>query len=195
MNSNDIISISFSWRSLIALLVIAFQQANAFSVSVYLQHQLANLPTVESTSLPETATLEGRHFQLEELEESEASTTIVLLNPDHTITLGTTDGPLCLASSGIWTEVQDTVDGNKRYFEMKLARTFQTGHSGSTSTDIGEFEYSVERTYIGEITLVGGSLLAMNGQILDVDDIFGERRVGFFNMIDTTVEKNELGLL
>ena len=106
---------------------------------------------------------------------------MVLLKPDHTITLGTTDGPPCSTSSGIWSEVQDTtIDGNdKRYFEMKLARTFQTGHAGSASTDIGEFEYSVERTYMGEITLVGGSLLAMNGQILDVDDIFGERKVGF----------------
>ena len=31
-----------------------------------------------------------------------------------------------------------------------------------------------------------GSLIAVNGEILDIDEIFGDRRVGFFNMIDTT---------
>jgi hypothetical protein len=36
---------------------------------------------------------------------------------------------------------------------------------------------------------VGASVFAMTGDILDVDEIFGDRRVGFFNMIDTTEER------
>ena len=36
---------------------------------------------------------------------------------------------------------------------------------------------------------MGGRVFAMNGEILDVDEIFGERRLGYFNMIDTTEER------
>jgi len=137
----------------------------------------------------------GRHFQLEELEESEASITCVQLNADHSVTLGRTDGPPCHAFSGNWLyeEQLDTSNGGC-YFQMTIERRFVADNAGSDFTHIGEFEYSVERTYCGEISLVGGSLLSMNGQILDVDEIFGERRVGFFNMIDTTVERITLGL-
>ena len=72
---------------------------------------------------------------------------------------------------------------------MKLARTFISGSDNEKNTNIGEFNYSVERTYVGNIQLVGGSLLAVNGEILDIDEIFGDRRVGFFNMLDTTEER------
>ena len=77
----------------------------------------------------------------------------------------------------------------QRTFTMKLTRTFISGSDNEKNTNIGEFNYSVERTYAGNIQLVGGSLLAVNGEILDIDEIFGDRRVGFFNMIDTTEER------
>lgn len=69
---------------------------------------------------------------------------------------------------------------------MKLRRTFISGTDNEQHThEIGEFKYSVERTYTGECFLVGGTLIAMNGEIHDVDEIFGDRRVGFFNMVRT----------
>ena len=71
---------------------------------------------------------------------------------------------------------------------MKLRRTFISGTDNEQHThEIGEFKYSVERTYTGECFLVGGTLIAMNGEIHDVDEIFGDRRVGFFNMVRTAI--------
>lgn len=74
---------------------------------------------------------------------------------------------------------------------MKLKRTFISGTDNEQHThEIGEFKYSVERTYTGECFLVGGTLIAMNGEIHDIDEMFGDRRVGFFNMV-----RMELSLL
>jgi hypothetical protein len=147
----------------------------------------------------------GRHFQLEELEDAETSTTDVLLNADRTVTLGVTNGPRFLSGRGSWSE---SVAGYKsddqsspgtftRLFNMRLERTYLGGNKkkegdaewGYTDTNIGEFAYTVDRTYTGECFIVGGSVFAMTGDILDVDEIFGDRRVGFFNMIDTTEER------
>ena len=151
---------------------------------------------IASTALHLQRPVGGRHFQLEELEDAEASTTDVLLNPDMTVTLGGTNGPLYVSSHGTWSEScvgvgndDQNAEDFKRLFTMKLTRRFVTGAEGTDATDVGEFEYDVQRTYEGECFLVGGSVFAMNGEILDVDEIFGERRVGFFNMIDTTEER------
>ena len=58
-------------------------------------------------------------------------------------------------------------------------------------TNVGEFEYTVDRSYVGECSLVGGALLTISGNIIDVDVdvIFGNRNVGYLNMIDTTLER------
>ena len=148
----------------------------------------------------------GRHFQLEELEDAETSTTDVLLNADRTVTLGMTNGPRFFSGRGSWSE---SVAGYKsddqsspgtftRLFNMRLERTYLGGNKKkegdaewgyNTDTKIGEFAYTVDRTYTGECFIVGGSVFAMTGDILDVDEIFGDRRVGFFNMIDTTEER------
>mmetsp|Transcript_32981 Transcript_32981/g.79786 ORF Transcript_32981/g.79786 Transcript_32981/m.79786 type:complete len:201 (-) Transcript_32981:176-778(-) len=198
-NNNSKVATSFSWRSpaaaLLSLFAIAtIQAADAFSTVAVVSPSAMSAP---STIHGPVAVVDvgGRHFQLEELEESEASITCVQLNADHSVTLGRTDGPPCHAFSGNWLyeEQLDTSNGGC-YFQMTIERRFVADNAGSDFTHIGEFEYSVERTYCGEISLVGGSLLSMNGQILDVDEIFGERRVGFFNMIDTTVERITLGL-
>ncbi|KAL7469249.1 hypothetical protein ACHAXS_009508 [Conticribra weissflogii] len=138
----------------------------------------------------------GRHYQLEELEDAESASTDIILNEDNTITLGRTDGPFYVEASGTWSEAFEDKRSEggvgRRLFSMSLRRKYISGNKGKDTTDIGEFEYEVERSYMGEITLVGGSLLAMNGEIYDVDEIFGERKVGFFNMIDTTeARKND----
>jgi len=155
-----------------------------------------NAPSTTTTLLLQRP-VSGRHFQLEELEDAETSTTDVLLNADMTVTLGGTNGPLYTASSGTWSESsqflkddQNEPEEFKRMFELKLTRRFITGADGPEgTTEIGEFEYDVERTYRGECFIVGESTFAMNGEILDVDEVFGDRRLGFFNMIDTTEER------
>ena len=182
------------------VLLAAVVQVDAFSPS-RTQHIITSrsASTITPTTLHDLQRpVGGLHFQLEELEDAETSTTDVLLNTDATVTLGGTNGPLYKDAHGTWTEnsqfVQDDQNEGetfKREFEMKLTRTFITGadNDNEMNTDVGEFEYSVERTYAGECFLVGGSVFAMNGEIMDVDEIFGERRVGFFNMIDTTEER------
>ncbi|KAL7489049.1 hypothetical protein ACHAW6_014632 [Cyclotella cf. meneghiniana] len=145
-------------------------------------------------SIPDTNDVSypgGKHYQLEELEDSETCTTDIFLNTDNTVIVGETNGPLFLSASGAWaTAITNSpmVSDNKgsKKFEMELTRKYLTGKEGTHDTDIGEFEYDVKRTFRGEVTLVGGTVLAMNGEILDVDETFGDRRVGFFNMIDTT---------
>eukprot|EP00581_Thalassiosira_minuscula_P006153 CAMPEP_0183743060 /NCGR_PEP_ID=MMETSP0737-20130205/65022_1 /TAXON_ID=385413 /ORGANISM="Thalassiosira miniscula, Strain CCMP1093" /LENGTH=208 /DNA_ID=CAMNT_0025978663 /DNA_START=13 /DNA_END=639 /DNA_ORIENTATION=- len=192
----------FLWLAIATLLAAIARTTSAFSSPLSFSSRSGHINCIErqrsaSTSLHLQRDIGGRHFQLEELEDSEASTTDILLNNDRSVTLGSTNGPLYIASSGIWSEScqflhedQENPDEFRRSFEMKLARTFVTGDDNSQdATDIGEFQYEVERTYVGECYLVGGSVFAMNGEILDVDEIFGERRVGFFNMIDTTEER------
>lgn len=137
-----------------------------------------------------TVGIGGKHFQLEELEDAEKAITDVLLNSDCTVTLGLTDGPFFSSSRGIWSESNDDSQ-DQAVFEMKLSRTYIAGENSKEATGIGEFAYEVERTYQGVTTLVGGSLIAIEGVILDIDEIFGSREVGFFNMIDTTEARDE----
>ncbi len=177
------------------------QEASAFSVST----PTATNRIKEGTTNPSESTtsydllqrpLHGRHFQLEELEGSESSTTEVLLNADLSVSIGETDGPRYTAARGTWEEGYHYSHRTaERLFSMTLTKRFVTGTDrGQDTNDIGEFEYEVERTYSGECFTVGGTLIAMQGQILDIDSVFGERRVGFFNMIDTTDERDGLNL-
>lgn len=70
------------------------------------------------------------------------------------MTFGPTDGPPFQDACGTWLETYkdslDVVGTQKRVFIMNLTRKFVTGHDGSAETDIGEFEYVVERSYTGE---------------------------------------------
>ena len=193
-------ALPFSWPMVAIFLVIA-AQADAFSKSSIVYSYLPHMKCrddASTTSLNIKRPVDRLHFQLEELEDAETCTTDVLLNTDMSVTLGGTNGPLYVSSHGTWSEscqyLQDDLSSEedfKRFFEMKVTRNFITGAGKGDSSDgnMGEFEYSVERTYKGECFLVGGSVFAMNGEILDVDEIFGDRRVGFFNMIDTTAER------
>lgn len=179
---------SFSSISTAAAFLAVAAQTDAFTPT----------PTTSSSSASSFLHLQrpvgGCHFQLDELEDAETWSTDVLLNADMTVTLGRTDGPLYTSAHGTWEDhAQSLVDeqsGDKRMFKMKLTRTFKSGvERRDKLSHIGEFEYTVERTYAGECYLVAGSVFAMSGEILDVDDIFGERKLGFFNMIDTTEER------
>ena len=117
------------------------------------------------------------------MEDADTATTEVLLNVDHTVTVGETDGPLHKTAEGTWKE-------NDQNFEMVLTRRFQAGREGMVFTDMGEFEFDVVRTFTGEMTMVGASA-AVQGGIHSSDEILGDQEVGFFNMIDTTNERLE----
>ena len=110
------------------------------------------------------------------MEDKETCTTEVFLANDNTVSLGKTDGPLFTASGGSW---EQDLNGS---FKMTVKRTYESGSPGG---DIGEFNFDVERTYSGEIDKSGNAVL-ITGSILDVDEVFGDRTVGYFSMIDTT---------
>jgi len=121
-----------------------------------------------------------RFFQLEEMEDKETEITEVFLNADRTVSLGETDGPVYISAQGTWSK-------NGPSFQMNLIRTFEAGKEKGQPTDMGEFSFSVERVYAGDMTVVGGKT-AVSGVIHQIDDL-GDREVGYFNMIDTTRER------
>eukprot|EP00804_Cyclotella_cryptica_P022206 CCRYP_017952-RC/>CCRYP_017952-RC protein AED:0.05 eAED:0.05 QI:67/1/1/1/0.33/0.25/4/1402/295 len=171
--------------------VVDHSSAAAASPSPTFYTSFQSIPYTNDASYPG-----GKHYQLEELEDSETSTTDIFLNTDNTINVGETNGPLFLSAYGAWTTrntnlPMPTGTRGGTQFEMQLTRKYQTGKEGTHDTDIGEFDYEVKRTFRGEMTLVGGTVLAVNGEILDVDETLGDRRVGFFNMIDTTEARKQ----
>ena len=91
----------------------------------------------------------SKYFQLEELEDREASTTEVFLSSDGRVMLTETDGPPPTSATGNWEK------GTNNDFKMTLVRSFGGGRS---SSDIGEFSFTVERRFTGELSLVGGSV-------------------------------------
>lgn len=86
--------------SIIFVVAIVATQVTAFSTA-----PIAHAPTASQTTnhllhLP----LANLHFQLEEFEDAETSTTDVLLNADMTVSLGETDGPRYVSAEGSWAE-------------------------------------------------------------------------------------------
>jgi hypothetical protein len=153
------------------------------------QHQSLSNNDIERESLM------GRRFQLEEKEDRANCITELLLNSDHTVAVGQSDGPLFTIATGSWSFDQELFPLDVA-FAMTLDRTFKAGYKG---TDMGEFTFVVSRTYVGSLTQVGG-VIAVEGSIYkdpdEEDDgtttttaIMG--RVGFFSMIDTTPTKDE----
>merc|ERR1711865_70826 len=70
-------------------------------------------------------------------------------------------------------------------FVMSITKTYTTGQEGN---DMGEFTSDVERVFQGEMMVVGGTEVAVNGKIYAEDYITTkvDKEVGFFNMIDGT---------
>ncbi|KAG7365547.1 hypothetical protein IV203_038751 [Nitzschia inconspicua] len=121
---------------------------------------------------------ENKYYQLEEMEDRENSTTELFLKEDGTILLGDTDGPLWTSAVGEWMIAPGSND-----FVMTITKRFGAGQDNS---DMGEFEYELERTFQGEMIEVGESV-AITGVMLCEDPLTGkEQEVGFFNMIDGT---------
>jgi hypothetical protein len=120
------------------------------------------------------------YFQVEEMEDKDACTTEVLLNGDNTVTLLETNGPPFLSATGKW-NLQG--DGS---FEMTLNRTYETGKGSKIPTDVGVFEYTTIRSFVGQLSKIGDKQ-GIEGSVYDIDTGTTEMKVGFFEMIDTTV--------
>jgi len=126
---------------------------------------------------------ENKYYQLEELEDAENGTTELFLKEDGMVDIGETDGPLFSKAVGSW-EIQENS------FAMTITKTFS---SGNERNDMGEFTFDVERVFEGEMTIVGGTEVAINGKIF-AEDIITEKHeleVGYFNMIDATEQRLE----
>ncbi|KAL3910038.1 MAG: hypothetical protein SGARI_002313, partial [Bacillariaceae sp.] len=77
---------------------------------------------------------------------------------------------------------------------MKLFRDYKTGYKG---TDMGEFSFTVSRTFVGSLTEIG-TVLGMEGAMYHNDEVDTDSltsslmgQVGFFSMIDTTPSEED----
>jgi hypothetical protein len=124
---------------------------------------------------------EDKYYQLEELEDAENCTTELFLKAGGEVVVGQTDGPAYLTAGGRW-----DVPANSNGFRMVVTRTYKAGTKGR---DMGEFDYTVPMTFLGEMTLVGANL-AVNGVLHREDDVDfsvdADSATGYFNMIDAT---------
>ncbi len=102
----------------------------------------------------------SKFFNLEEMEDKEACTTEVFLSQNGSVTLTETNGPPPVAASGFWKVNEDTEDGSKT-FEMTVRRTYSSGRDHS---DVGEFQFDVERTFVGELSHIG-TLVSVEGSM------------------------------
>lgn len=136
-----------------------------------------------STRLFDTAarvSLAGMYFQVEEMEDRDSCTTEVLLNGNTTVTLFETNGPVFISGTGTWI----LEDGGS--FAMTLSRTYEGGKTTKSFTDVGLFPYTTNRSFIGQLSKIGVKQ-GIEGSVYDIDSGTTERKVGFFEMIDTTV--------
>ena len=115
------------------------------------------------------------------MEDSDSCTTELFLREDRVVEFGQTDGPQWTAAAGTW-----QVEPNTDNFTMMISRRFEGGVENS---DMGEFGFDVDRTFSGEMTMVGASV-AITG-IARCKAAFSEeyQEVGYFNMIDATDER------
>lgn len=95
--------------------------------------------------------------------------------------MGQTDGPPFVQAQAQW-------ERNDNEFSLRLERTYDAGQQAKEATAMGEFQFEVKRSFVGQVTTVGEAL-AVSGKIQDVDPDFGDREVGYFNLIDTTKER------
>eukprot|EP00536_Pseudo-nitzschia_multiseries_P016600 jgi/Psemu1/168446/gw1.1162.11.1 len=125
---------------------------------------------------------ENKYYQLEELEDSDNCTTELFLKEDGSVDVMETDGPIFTKAVGTW-----YIQENR--FAMTITKTFSTGiDNKKDATAMGEFSFDVERVFEGDMTVVGGTEVAINGKIFAEDIITSkmDKEVGFFNMIDGT---------
>lgn len=94
------------------------------------------------------------------MEDKETCTSELFLAKDGSLTVSETNGPPPVQSSGQWKVIPNTSDTGSK-FEMNIVRTYG---SGLSSSDVGEFTFNVERTFVGELSVVGG-LVSVEGSI------------------------------
>lgn len=119
--------------------------------------------------------LAERFFQLEELEDKESATTELHLNWDNTVSLGATDGPRFLKGSGTWKYNPDTLT-----VEVILSRTYAAGKHPSYTTDMGEFDFTVDRVLTGAVEWTGNKV-NVAGSIHYMDQARGDEKVSVEN--------------
>lgn len=114
------------------------------------------------------------------MEDRDSCTTEVILNANNTVTPLETNGPPFLSGTGKW-NLQD--DGS---FEMTLERTYESGKDSKKRTDMGIFQFTTIRSFVGQLSKIGEKQ-GIEGSVYDLDSGTTERKVGFFEMIDTTI--------
>lgn len=111
------------------------------------------------------SSLGSRYYQLEEMEDKESCTTELFLSSDGSVHVGSTNGPLFTEASGSWE--QATEDGG---LKMVITRTYSTGMQNKG--ELGEFEFSVSRSFVGTVSNIGGSIGVTGSMHLFVSTIF-----------------------
>jgi len=120
------------------------------------------------------------------MEDKEDCTTEVILNSDLSVTLLQTNGPPFVKAVASWKKEDDGT------FEMEIKRVYEGGAESKGSSDMGPFTFSTIRKFQGQMSKIGAKV-GIEGAILD--GLNQEKKVGFFEMIDTTVgEEGEEGL-
>jgi hypothetical protein len=100
------------------------------------------------------------------------------LEANGRVAVGETDGPIFVEASGQWEQ-------SGHDFIMSITRRYEAGAEEREATSMGVFEFEVERVFKGQLTMIG-ELMGVEGAVWSIDDLFGDKEVGFFNMIDTT---------
>ena len=116
--------------------------------------------------------------QVEEMEDIDSCTTEVVLNADLSVTVLETNGPKFLKASGSWKKEEDGT------FELEIQRVYEAGVESKFASDMGPFTYATLRKFRGRMSQIG-SKIGVEGAVLD--GLNDEMKVGFFEMIDTTV--------
>jgi len=161
-----------------SLLTVYNSGVNAFSfVATNCRHGFGCMKHT-STSLN---VITNKFFQLDEREDKDEACTEIFLRNDKTVDFGETDGPVPIKTTGTW-----ELEGDS--FKMNIKRTFESGKKESRMTDMGEFQFDVERQLTGTCSKVGDTF-AIEGKIHSFDEALGDKEVGYFGMLDTTSDK------
>ena len=137
--------------------ILRHTNTNAFKNPIVLTHGTAlySSSTEETSKAPKPIeSLVSRYYNLEEKEDRDTSTTEIFLLKDGTVSLGETDAPLTVKAVGTWSQ-------NGEQFEMNIKRTFGAGQD---HTDVGEFQFVVERNFVGVLEKVG-AVLSVGGSM------------------------------
>ena len=164
-------------------------------VSKSVNHQMARRtnsfgPLFVGSVQEQRSILAGKEFQLEEREDRDTENTRIFLNEDGSVTLQDTDGPQFKAYQGQWSITETTGDPMEKSFRMRLDRVFESGMEARQSTDIGVFDYQVNREYWGNMSIIQGGIIQLEGVIhlLDDDNGIANYEVGYFALIDSNVQ-------